>query len=47
MSKSSLGQTLNDIQIAPLAQSAEHLTFNQRVVGSNPTGGIVVGSDVK
>ena len=26
---------------APLAQSVEHLAFNQRVVGSSPTGSIL------
>lgn len=31
-------QTKNLI-LAPLAQLAEHLTLNQRVVGSSPTGG--------
>ena len=32
---------------APLAQSVEHQTFNLRVVGSSPTRGYVVGSDIK
>ena len=32
---------------ALLAQSVEHQTFNLRVVGSSPTRGFVVESDIK
>ena len=32
----------NGNHYAPLAQSVEHQTFNLRVVGSSPTGGIYI-----
>ena len=39
--RSVLGQTLNSIHFASLAQSVEHETFNIRAAGSSPAGGFL------
>ena len=39
--KWTLGSSKFTIQYSSLAQSVEHLTFNQGVVGSSPTGGAI------
>ena len=35
--KSDIGHRTSNLDHEPLAQSVEHLTFNQGVVGSSPT----------